>query len=164
MTEGKKDIALAVIGEPGVGKTSLIRLLNKEIEGADKPITINSKDAVYVFWELQTSSFEPQRLEIFARSFIMNSKPFHRYLLIVTDSTMEDVTRVKYSLGFLRESFPDTRFAIVANKQDKSDSLGKTQIEKMTRLPTLEISAADTQNRSRLVNFLSYLLGSDASL
>ena len=164
LTETKRELALAIIGDPRVGKTSLIRLLNKEAGGVGTTTTINSTEANYIIWELQTSSFEPQRLEIFANSFVMNSKPFHRYLLIVTDSTNEDIDQVKYSLRFLRESFPDTRFAIVANKQDMNNSLNRSQIEKITKLPTLEISATDTGNRSRFVNFLSYLFGFDVRL
>jgi signal recognition particle receptor subunit beta len=160
----KKEITLAIIGESKVGKTSIIRLLNGDSGDYGVRTVLESSEAVFIFWELQTSSFEPQRLEIFARSFIRNSKPFHRYLLIVTDSTREDVNRVRYSLRFLREAFPDTRFAIVANKQDLNDSLAKTHIEKLTKLPTLEISATDTQNQSRLINFLSYLIGFDVRL
>lgn len=152
---------MAIIGEPQVGKTELIGLLNDKTESNGLATKLRSKDADFVFWEFQTSSSTPEKLEIFSRSFLQNSKPFHRYLLIVTDSTVDDVNRIKYSLRFLRALFPDTRFAIIANKQDLGGSLSKPHIEKMMNLPTLEISAIDFQNRSRLVNFLSYLTDSE---
>jgi signal recognition particle receptor subunit beta len=155
---------MAVIGEPQVGKTGIIQLLNDKAESNGITTRLKSKNCVFVFWELQTSSFSPEKLEIFSRSFLQNSKPFHRYLLIVTDSTVEDVNRIKYSLRFLRESFPDTRLAVVANKQDLNGSLSRLRIEKMTSVPTLEISAIDYSNRSRLVNFLSYLTDSEIEL
>ncbi|MFX0055360.1 MAG: hypothetical protein ACFFAX_10695 [Promethearchaeota archaeon] len=164
MTGPTREIAVAIIGEPQVGKTQLIQLLNDDAESSGITTKLKSKDFVFTFWELQTSSSAPEKLEIFARSFIQNSRPFHRYLLIVTDSTSEDVNRIKYSLRFLRESFPDTRFSIVANKQDLDGSLNKSRIETMTNLPTLEISAMNPENRIRLVNFLSYLIESDTGL
>jgi signal recognition particle receptor subunit beta len=164
LTDSAKDIAVAIIGEPQVGKTELIQLLNDKAEINGLTTKLKSKESAFVFWEFQTSSSAPEKLEIFSRSFLQNSKPFHRYLLIVTDSTVDDVNRIKYSLRFLRESFSDTRFAIIANKQDLDGSISKSRIEKMTNLPTLEISAIDPQNRSRLVNFLSYLTDSEIAL
>ncbi len=147
-----------------MGKTELIRLLNEEAQSRGTTTKIKSKNAIFEFWELQTSSFEPEKLAIFSQSFLQSSEPFHRYLLIVTDSSREDVNQITYALKFLRTSFPDTRIAIIANKQDQGNTLSKTHIEKMINLPTLEISATIPQNRSRLVNFLSYLLGFDVGL
>ncbi|MFW9886803.1 MAG: GTPase domain-containing protein [Candidatus Thorarchaeota archaeon] len=164
MTEPIREIAIAIIGEPQVGKTELIHLLNDKAESSGIATRLKSKDFDFAIWELQTSSSTPEKLEIFSRSFLRDSRPFYRYLLIVTDSTKEDVSHIKYSLRFLRESFPETRFAIVANKQDLDESLSKSHIEKMTNLPTLEISAIDPENRTRLVNFLSYLIGSYTGL
>jgi signal recognition particle receptor subunit beta len=164
LAEPRKKIALAIIGHPKVGKTEIIRLLRKNSESQGLITKLKSSNSEFIFWEHQTSSVEPQRLEIFSRSFLQNSEPFHRYLLIVTDSKRESIDQVKYSLGFLRESFPDTRFAIVANKQDLEGSLGKSRIEKTTRYPTLAITATDPKNRPRLVNFLSYLVGFDVGL
>ena len=155
---------MAIIGEPQVGKTELIQLLNDKAEVNGLTTKLRSNESVFAFWEFQTSSSAPEKLEIFSRSFLKNSKPFHRYLFVVTDSTLDDVNRIKYSLRFLRESFPDTRFAIIANKQDLDESLSKSRIEKMTNLPTLEISAINPENRSRLVNFLSYLANFDTGL
>jgi signal recognition particle receptor subunit beta len=164
LTEPVREIAIAIIGEPQVGKTELIHLLNDKAESNGIATRLKSNDFDFAIWELQTSSSAPEKLEIFSKSFLRNSRPFHRYLLIVTDSTREDVSHIKYSLRFLRESFPETRFAIVANKQDLDESLSKSHIEKMTNLPTLEISAIDPENRTRLVNFLSYLIGSYTGL
>ncbi len=164
MTEETKQIAVALIGEPLVGKTELIRLLDMKAENTGIRIPLKTKKADIIFWEFQTSSINPEKLEIFARSFIQESKPFQRYVLIVSDSTMEDVNKIKYALQHLKRLFPDTRLAVVANKQDLESSLPKSRIETMTNLPTLEISTKDPQNRSRMVNFLSYLTGFDTGL
>jgi len=135
MTRETRNIAIATIGKVGVGKTSIVHLLD---EGA------KSRGTTYVV--------------------SVGGEPFDRFLFIITDSTREDVNGIKYSLRHLRELFPDTRFAIIANKQDLADRLQAFRIEKMTNLPTLEISAIDTSHRSRLVNFISYLIGSDSGL
>jgi signal recognition particle receptor subunit beta len=164
MKEETKKTAVAFIGEPLVGKTELIRLLTIREENTKNKTTLKTENAVFDFWEFQTSSINPEKLEIFARSFLQESKPFHRYLLIVSDSSMEDINQIKYALNYLRKLFTDTRLAIIANKQDLESSLPKSRIEKMVKLPTLEISTKDPQNRSRLVNFLSYLIGFDTGL
>ncbi|MFW9848265.1 MAG: hypothetical protein ACFFF4_03950 [Candidatus Thorarchaeota archaeon] len=164
MTEKTKQIAVALIGEPQVGKTELMRLLDVKAKRKGIRTSLKTKKADIVFWEFQTSSIKPEKLEIFARSFLQESKPFHRYLLMVSDSTLEDINQIKYGLQYLRNLFTDTRLAIIANKQDLESSLPKSRIEKMTNLPTLEISTLDPQNRSKLVNFLSYLTGFDIGL
>ncbi len=164
MTGEIRTIAIATIGKVGVGKTSIVRLLDESARSRGTTHVVDAKDTVYTFWELQTSSYEPTKLEVFSSSFLRGTKPFERFLFIITDSTRENLNEVKYSLRFLRESFPDTRFAIIANKQDLPRRLPASRIEKMTNLPTLEISAIDTSHRSRLVNFISYLIGSDSGL
>jgi signal recognition particle receptor subunit beta len=164
MTGEIRNIAIAIIGKVGVGKTSIVRLLDESVKSPGTTYVVSTKDTIYTFWELQTSSYEPTKLEVFSSSFLRGSAPFDRFLLITTDSTREDVDEIKYSLRFLRESFPDTRFAIIANKQDFADRLSASRIEKMTNLPTLETSAIDISQRNRLVNFISYLIGSDSGL
>ena len=77
--------------------------------------------------------------------------------MIVSDSSAEDVNQISYSMRFLRKQFPKTRFAIIANKQDLQERLNRTRIEKLTNLPTLELSATKREQRGRLVNFISYL-------
>lgn len=164
MTRETRNIAIATIGKVGVGKTSIVHLLDEGAKSRGTTYVVSVKDTVYTFWELQTSSYEPTKLEVFSSSFLRGGEPFDRFLFIITDSTREDVNGIKYSLRHLRELFPDTRFAIIANKQDLADRLQAFRIEKMTNLPTLEISAIDTSHRSRLVNFISYLIGSDSGL
>ncbi|MHA2601679.1 MAG: Rab family GTPase [Candidatus Thorarchaeota archaeon SMTZ1-83] len=164
MTSDIRKIAIALIGQVGVGKTSIVRLLDRGARSRGTTYLVDAKDTVYTFWELQTSSYEPTKLEVFSSSFLRDSEPYNRYLFVITDSTRADVNGVKYSLRFLRESFQNTRFAIIANKQDLPDRLPASRIETMTNLPTLEISAIDASQRSRLVNFISYLIESDPGL
>jgi GTPase SAR1 family protein len=162
--QNKKQISLALIGESSVGKTSIVSLLDDDAENRGTTYQIETEDILYTIWELRTSSSEPQRLAIFATSFLNKSAEFYRYVIIVTDSSNEDVYRIKYSLKFLRKTFPDTRLAIIANKQDLDDRFSSRRIEKMTRLPTLELSASDPNHRDRLLNFISYLIDSDSGL
>jgi signal recognition particle receptor subunit beta len=162
--QNKKQISIAFIGESSVGKTSIVRLLDEDAENRGTTYQIETEDILYTIWELRTSSSEPQRLAVFATSFLNKSPEFYRYVIIVTDSSNEDVYRIKYSLRFLRGTFPDTRLAIIANKQDLDNRLSRRRIEKMTRLPTLELSAIEFSHRDRLLNFISYLIGSDTGL
>jgi GTPase SAR1 family protein len=160
----KRQIALALIGESRVGKTTIIKLLDENAESRGTSYQIETEDIVYTAWELQTSSSEPQRLAVFATSFLKNSPEFDRFVIIVSDSSKEDVNKIKYSLKFLRQTFPDTRFAIIANKQDLENRFSDRRIEKMTRLPTVELSATDRSHRNRLLNFISYLIQAESGL
>jgi GTPase SAR1 family protein len=162
--QSKKQISLALIGDSNVGKTSIVRLLDSNVESRGTTYKIETEDILYIIWELQTSSDEPQKLAVFSTSFLNKSPEFNRYLLIVSDSSNEDVYRIKYSLKFLRRAFPNTRLAIIANKQDLEDRFSSKRIEKMTKLPTLELSAINQAHRGRLINFVSYLIDSDAGL
>ncbi|MBN2230680.1 MAG: GTPase domain-containing protein [Candidatus Thorarchaeota archaeon] len=164
MKDEKKQIALALIGQPGVGKSTIVRLIDETVESRGTTYVIETDAVRYTFWELQTSSYEPERLSIFSTSFLNESIPYNRYLLIVTNSTQEDVNQLKYSKRYLRSLFPKTKFGIIANMQDLKDRLNRTRIEKMTSLPTLEISAINESHRSRLINFISYLINSESGL
>jgi len=159
--QNKEQIAIALIGEPKVGKTTIVRLLERDVKSRGTTYEIQTEDISYTIWELQTSSAEPQKLGVFSTSFLKQSQPFNRYVIIVSDSSIEDANKIKYSVEFLRSIFPDTRLAIIANKQDLKDRLSSRRIEKMTRLPVLELSAINRMHRERLINFLSYLLESD---
>jgi GTPase SAR1 family protein len=158
VTNQRKHIAIALIGQPGVGKTSIVHLIDETLESRGTTFVIETHDIIYTIWELQTSSSEPERLAVFSASFLDESKAYSRYVLIVSDSSVEDINQISYSMRFLRKQFPKTRFAIIANKQDLQERLNRTRIEKMTNLPTLELSATEKAQRDRLVNFISYLI------
>ena len=164
MKDEKQHIAIALIGEAEVGKTSIIHLIDDKIEDRGTTFLKDTDDVVYTFWELQTSSYEPEGLVVFSKSFLNESTPYYRYLLIVSDSTDENVTQISYSLRYLMELFPKTRFAIIANKQDLPSRESRLRIEKMTHLPTLELIAIEENQRNKLVNFISYLLESESGL
>ena len=160
----KKQISMALIGDLEVGKTEIVKLIDTEAESQGTTYRLDAKHIMYTIWELQTDSLEPERLGIFSVSFLEKSSPYNRFVIIVTDSSGEDVNKIKYSIKFLRQTFPKTRLAIIANKQDLESRVSGKQIEKMTRLPTLPLSAIDQTQRERLLNFISYLIESDTGL
>ena len=160
----KKRYSLALIGDAKVGKTEIIKLLDKNAESRGTTYQIDTGRISYTIWELQTMSSEPERLGVFATSFLDQTSSYNRFVIIVTDSTREDVNKIVYSIKFLRRTFPNTRLAVIANKQDLENRLPGKQIEKMTKLPTLHLSAIDRTHRQRLLNFISYLIETDTGL
>jgi GTPase SAR1 family protein len=160
----KRQISVALIGEPGVGKTTIVKLIRRNIESHGTTYDINTDAISYTFWELQTSSSEPERLAVFSTSFLKQSVPYQQYLFIVSDSSKEDVDKITFSIDYLGQMFTKTRLVIVANKQDLENRLTTQQIEKIARLPTLEVSAINEAHRERLLNFISYLIDSDTGL
>jgi len=160
----KKHISLALIGDSKVGKTSIVKLIDRRAESQGTTYTLETEDIIYTIWELQIVSLEPQKLEIFSVSFLKQSQPFSRFVIIVSDSSNEDVDKITYSIKFLRQAFPNTRLAIIANKQDLENRISHKHIEKRTKLPTLALSAIDQTHRERILNFISYLIKSDTGL
>lgn len=160
----KKHMSLALIGDCKVGKTSVVRLIDGSVESQGTTYTLDTEDITYTIWELQTVSSEPQKLEVFSVSFLKQSQPFNRFVIIVSDSSKEDVDKIIYSIKFLRQTFPNTRLAIIANKQDLENRISHRHIEKRTKLPTLALSAIDQTHRERILNFISYLIESDTGL
>ncbi len=160
----KRQISLAFIGDAKVGKTTVIKMLDQNIESQGTTYHLDTKELAYTIWELQTSSHEPERLGVFSESFLKQSMPFNRFVIIVSDSSKNDVDKITYSVKFLRQKFPDSRLAIIANKQDMENRLSKIKIERLTKLPTLELSAINQAHRERFLNFLSYLIESDLGL
>lgn len=162
--EKKKHISLAFIGNSGVGKTTIIKLLNEKIEGRGSTYELSTEEIMYTIWEFQTASYEPEKLGIFSISFLEQSSPYNRFVIIVSDSTRDDVGKITYSLKFLRKTFPNTRLAIIANKQDLENRIPAKQIEQKNNVPTLDLSAKNQTNRNRLISFISYLIDSDTGL
>ncbi|MGD9395625.1 MAG: ADP-ribosylation factor-like protein [Candidatus Thorarchaeota archaeon] len=162
--QNKKQIAIALIGDSKVGKTTIVKLLDKDAKSQGTTYQLKAENISFNIWELQTSSFEPQRLGVFSTSFLNKSPKFNRYVIVVSNSTEEDVYKIKYTVKFLRRTFPNTRLAIIANKQDLEERFSSRRIEKMTKLPTLGLSAIDQTQRGRLLNFISYLIDSDVGL
>jgi GTPase SAR1 family protein len=160
----KRRISLALIGDSEVGKTEIVKLIDAKAESRGTTYQLDTQQILYTVWELQTDSSEPERLEIFSVSFLKKSSPYNRFVIIVTDSSREDSNKIRYSMKFLRETFPKTRLAIIANKQDLENRISAKQIEKMAKLPTLPLTAIDQTQRKRLLNFISYLIESDTGL
>ncbi len=160
----KKQVAIALIGDSKVGKTTIVKLLDKDAKGRGTTYQLEAENISFTIWELRTSSFEPQMLGVFSTSFLNKSPKFNRYVIVVSDSSKEDVYKIKYSVKFLRRAFPNTRLAIIANKQDLEERFSSRRVERVTKLPTLELSAIDQTQRGRLLNFISYLIESDTGL
>jgi signal recognition particle receptor subunit beta len=159
-----KHISLALIGDQKVGKTTIVKLLNKEIESQGTTYQLSTGDILYTIWELQTSSFEPARIEVFSKSFLEASHPYYRFVIIVSDSSKEDVNKISFSLNYLRQIFQKTRLALIANKQDLEGRLPSKHIEKMVKVPTLGLSAIKQSHRNRLLNFVAYLIEEDTGI
>ena len=53
-----RQISLALIGEPSVGKTSIIRLLDNSADSRGTTCQIETGDILYTLWELPTSSYD----------------------------------------------------------------------------------------------------------
>jgi len=134
-------IKIAILGFDGVGKTTLLHALKGELLSLDS-IPVESKkskqkarDLDIVSWDLSGQS----RFSLLWAKMIENAQ----VVIIVTDSTLENVIRSKRLVSFVREESPQSKIIAIANKQDLPTSLTPDRVSQILGLPTYGISAID---------------------
>jgi signal recognition particle receptor subunit beta len=87
------------------------------------------------------------------RAVIMRVNP--DAVIVVTDSTYENVMKSKKMVRFARENAPCARIIGIANKQDLPDTLTPEQVEQILQIPTHGLVAIDMSVRERLLEILT---------
>ncbi len=143
-------IKVVILGFDGVGKTTLLKALNGEVlrlesksaESKKSEQKLGNLDIVY--WDLAGQS----RFSNLWAKQIANAK----IVIIVTDSTLENVIRSKKLVSLVREESPQSKIIAIANKQDLPISLEPERISQILGLPTYGMSAIDPTSSDDLDN------------
>jgi len=152
------DLKIVFIGEPGVGKRTLIHmLLNLKILPfpSQKGMEYLMKKGIF---NTPTKDFNALLIATIPDlvksgkhdSFVQNSN-----LIVFVVTKFRDMLRCKQLIPKLQELTPNTEFCVIANKQDLEESLNPTAAMKFFELPTIGISAVMPEHRDALVNFLN---------
>ncbi|MGY5858788.1 MAG: ADP-ribosylation factor-like protein [Candidatus Thorarchaeota archaeon] len=148
-------VKVAILGFAGVGKTTTLHLLRGEtlplvhdptIGVSIKKLPEEISNANIVLWDLAGQS----RFSILWAKMIANAQ----VVIIVTDSTLENVLRSKKLVTLVRDEVPDAKVIGIANKQDLPTALTPERVGQILSIPTYELVAIDISYRDRLIQII----------
>ncbi|MEM2142490.1 MAG: ADP-ribosylation factor-like protein [Candidatus Thorarchaeota archaeon] len=148
-------VKVAILGFAGVGKTTTLRLLRGEtlplvheptIGVSIKNLPSEVSAANIVLWDVAGQS----KFSVIWAKMVANAQ----VVVIVTDSTLENVLRSKKLVTMVREVVPDARIIGIANKQDLPMALTPERVGQILGIPTYELVAIDISYRDRLIQII----------
>jgi small GTP-binding protein len=148
-------VKVAILGYAGVGKTTTLHLLRGEtlplvhdptIGVSIKKLPDEVQNANIVLWDLAGQS----RFSILWAKMIANAQ----VVIIVTDSTLENVLRSKKLVSLVTEEVPEAKMIGIANKQDLPTALTPERVGQILGIPTYELVAIDISYRDRLIQII----------
>lgn len=148
-------VKVAILGFAGVGKTTTLHLLRGEtlplvhdptIGVSIKKLPEEVQNANIVLWDLAGQS----RFSILWAKMIANAQ----VVVIVTDSTLENVLRSKKLVSLVKEEVPEAKVIGIANKQDLPTALTPERVGQILGIPTYELVAIDISYRDRLIQII----------
>ncbi len=148
-------VKVAILGFAGVGKTTTLHLLRGEtiplvhdptIGVSIKKLPDEINNANIVLWDLAGQS----RFSILWAKMIANAQ----VVIIVTDSTLENVLRSKKLVTLVKDEVPDAKVIGIANKQDLPTALTPERVGQILGIPTYELVAIDISYRDRLIQII----------
>ena len=148
-------VKVAILGFAGVGKTTTLHLLRGEtlplvhdptIGVSIKKLPDEISNANIVLWDLAGQS----RFSILWAKMIANAQ----VVIIVTDSTLENVLRSKKLVTLVKDEVPEAKVIGIANKQDLPTALTPERVGQILGLPTYELVAIDISYRDRLIQII----------
>ncbi|MFW9936234.1 MAG: Rab family GTPase [Candidatus Thorarchaeota archaeon] len=157
-SELKKLLKISIIGHPAVGKTTMLKLLSK-----------NVIDRIYLpthGFDLKTVKFDSYTLKVWdfagQGAYLKSCSKDHLIgsdiVLVVTDSTPRNVLRsrelINYATHFVEKDCP---IIAIANKQDLLKNDGRMEpnrIEDILQIRTYGLTAINPRERARLMDII----------
>ncbi|MHA1300386.1 MAG: ADP-ribosylation factor-like protein [Candidatus Helarchaeota archaeon] len=150
----KKIVKTAVIGYPGVGKSTLVKMLSGEKKlnteynptiGLDFGTALIGDDLHLSLWDIAGQD----QFQFLWDSFLRGSN----LICVVTDSTPDNVKKTKEILNKY-QNFNGAKIIAIANKQDQKEAMNPKDIESFFGVETIGVVAIDQNNRRSLFNQL----------
>jgi small GTP-binding protein len=143
---------LCIVGEAGVGKTTLVRLLSeKQMDSVRKPTIgvaverVEFENDALAVWDLAGQ----KRFQFMWDEFMRGSK----LTVIVTDSTTKNVEETKAIVDRIRAR-EGAKIIAIANKQDLAGRMNPEQIQNRLGVPTFGMVAVERGNEDMLRDIL----------
>ncbi len=154
---------ISLIGFSGVGKTTITRLIKAEEIPMQHIPTITGDIATIRIGKLHFHLWDFAGQEQFSylwNNFIKGSDA----VLLITDSTLENVEKSKFFLELIKEQAPQAHTSVIGNKQDLDDAMKPEQIEKILGLKTYSMIANDSNNRDKMITIIADVLEMSAEV
>ncbi|TFG15833.1 MAG: GTP-binding protein [Promethearchaeota archaeon] len=154
---------ISLVGFSGVGKTTITRLIKAEEIPMQHIPTITGDIATIKIGKLHFHLWDFAGQEQFSylwNNFIKGSDA----VLLITDSSLENVEKSKFFLELIKEQAPNAHTAIIGNKQDLDESMKPEQIEKILGLKTYSMIAKNPDNRDRMIQIVADILEMSAEV
>ncbi|MBA7545650.1 hypothetical protein ES705_38021 [subsurface metagenome] len=85
-------------------------------------------------------------------------------VLIITDSTLENIEKSRYFIELVKEQSPNAFCAVIGNKQDIDGCLPPLKIERLLGLKTYSMIANNPKNRIKMIQIIADILRIDMDL
>jgi len=148
---------VSLIGFSGVGKTTITNLImEKKIPTQHVP-TINGRISTLRMGKLAFSLWDFAGQEQFSHlwnNFIKGSDA----VLLITDSSLENIEKSKFFLDLIKKNVPDAHAAVIGNKQDLPEAIPAADIERHLNLKAYSMVATDPDNRNKMITILGDIL------
>jgi small GTP-binding protein len=154
---------ISLVGFSGVGKTTITRLIKAEEIPMQHIPTITGDIATIKIGKLHFHLWDFAGQEQFSylwNNFIKGSDA----VLLITDSTLENVEKSKFFLELIKEQAPHAHTAVIGNKQDLEKAMKPDQIEKILGVKTYSMIAKDSANRDKMITIVADILEMSAEV
>ncbi len=148
---------ISLVGFSGVGKTTITKLIRAEEVPATHIPTITGKVSTIKIGKLTFHLWDFAGQEQFSylwSDFILGSDA----VLLITNSTLENVEKSKYFVELIKEQTPNAHSAAIANKQDLDGALSVEKIEEILGIKTYSMVAIEPNNRDKMVQIVADIL------
>ncbi|HEC39973.1 MAG TPA: GTP-binding protein, partial [bacterium] len=154
---------ISLVGFSGVGKTTITKLIRAEEIPMEHIPTITGDIATVRIGKLHFHLWDFAGQEQFSylwNNFIKGSDA----VLLITESTLENIDKSKFFLELIKEQAPHAHTAVIGNKQDLEGAIKPTQIERILGLKTYSMIANDPNNRDKMIQIIADILEMSAEV
>ena len=142
-----------MIGYPDVGKTTITNLIRSQEIPIKHTPTLNVDIGTLKIGKIYLEIWDYTGQEQFSflwEEFIKGSN----LILIVTDSTLENVEKSKFFLEIVKSQSTQANIVVIGNKQDLDNALEPDQIKKILGLKTYPLIALDQEYREKIIGII----------
>lgn len=154
---------ISIVGFSGVGKTTTTKLIKSEEIPMQHIPTITGEVATIKIGKLHFFLWDfagQDQFDFLWEKFIRGSDA----VLLMTDSTLENLEKSKYFFLLVNKEVPYARLAVIANKQDLPEAMKVEDIERLMGTKTYSFIAIDPNNRPKMIRIIADLLDMDAKV
>jgi len=154
---------ISLVGFSGVGKTTITRLIRAEEIPVKHIPTITGDIATVKIGKLHFHLWDFAGQEQFSylwNNFIKGSDA----VLLITDSSLENVEKSKFFLELVKDQAPHAHIAVIGNKQDLKGAEIPAHIERILGLKTYSMIAKEPENRDKMIQIIADILEMNAEV